>query len=114
MLDAYRERCCICSLRERPLLDAAHIVPDRLPEGLPTVQNGLAMCPTHHRAYDQNLLVVTETYRIEVRKNRLIHATDEPTQRALLDYHDRVIFLPKNEGLYPDPGLLRRKIELAA
>jgi putative restriction endonuclease len=59
-LAAYAERCCVCELRERPLLDAAHIVPDRLPEGVAWVRNGLAMCPTHHRAYDKNLLLVTD------------------------------------------------------
>jgi putative restriction endonuclease len=35
-LDAYRNRCCICELQERPLLDAAHILADRLPEGVAT------------------------------------------------------------------------------
>ena len=57
-LSAYGNRCCVCELRERPLLDAAHIVADRLPEGMATVTNGLAMCPTHHRAYDQDVLLV--------------------------------------------------------
>ena len=32
-LAAYAGRRCVCELRERPLLDAAHIVPDRPPEG---------------------------------------------------------------------------------
>jgi putative restriction endonuclease len=79
-LAAYAERCCVCELRERPLLDAAHIVPDRLPCGVAWVRNGLAMCPTHHRAYDQNLLVVTESYRVEVRDHRLGHVGSEATR----------------------------------
>ena len=40
---------------KRASVDAEHIVPDRLPEGIATVRNGLAMCPTHHREYDQNV-----------------------------------------------------------
>ena len=113
-LAAYAERCCICELRERPLLDAAHIVPDRLPDGVAWVRNGLAMCPTHHRAYDQNLLLVTETYKVEVRDDRLAHAGSEATRRMLLDYRGREIVRPKDVQLWPDPSLLRRKIELAA
>ncbi len=72
--------------RERPLLDAAHIVADRLPEGVATVTNGLAMCPTHHRAYDQDVLLVTESYRVEVRRDRLDHPDAAPTTKMLLDY----------------------------
>jgi putative restriction endonuclease len=113
-LAAYKERCCICELRERPLLDAAHIVADRLPDGMPTVRNGLAMCPTHHRAYDRNIVLVTERYHVEVRKDRLDHAPDQATRRMLLDYHGRPIRLPRDESLRPDPAFLRRKIELAA
>ena len=113
-LAAYAGRCCVCELRERPLLDAAHIVSDRLPEGVAWVRNGLAMCPTHHRAYDQNILVVTENYRVEVREDRLGHVGSEATRRMLLDYHGREIVRPKDEQFWPEPGLLRRKIELAA
>jgi len=79
ILAAYQDRCCICELRERPLLDAAHILPDRLPDGVPTVRNGLAMCPTHHRAYDKDILLVTERYRVEVRDGRLDHVGDDAT-----------------------------------
>jgi putative restriction endonuclease len=113
-LAAYAERCCVCELRERPLLDAAHIVPDRLPEGVAWVRNGLAMCPTHHRAYDKNLLLVTDTYRVEVRDDRLHHVGSEATRRMLLDYHGREIHRPKDERFWPEPALLRRKIELVA
>ncbi len=44
-LIAYKHRCCVCELREPPLLDAAHIIPDRLPDGVAMVRNGLGMCP---------------------------------------------------------------------
>lgn len=41
------EQCAICELRERLLLDAPHIVPDRLPDSVPEVRNGLAMVPPY-------------------------------------------------------------------
>lgn len=113
-LDAYGHRCCICNLRERPLLDAAHIVPDRLPDGVPTVRNGLSMCPTHHRAYDQSVVLVDENYRVEIRRDRLEHIGSEATARTLLDFEGQTIWLPKDERLRPDPSFLRTKIKLAA
>ncbi|WP_269749933.1 HNH endonuclease [Polyangium fumosum] len=96
------------------MLDAAHIVPDRLPEGVPEVRNGLAMCPTHHRAYDQNLLLVTEQHRVEVQRDRLYYAESEATARMLLEFDGREILLSKREHLRPDPEFLRRKLVLAA
>jgi putative restriction endonuclease len=113
-LDAYRNRCCICELQERPLLDAAHILADRLPEGVATVRNGLAMCPTHHRAFDRDIVLVTEDYKVEVRRDRLEHADAEATQRMILDFHGRPIRLPKEERFWPDSALLRGRMEAAA
>jgi len=113
-LAAYAERCAVCEMRERPLLDAAHIIPDRLPDGVAEVRNGLAMCPTHHRAYDQNILLVTEQYQVEVRRDRLRHPDSPQTARMLLDFDKRKIWLPQEEHLRPAPEFLRRKIELVA
>jgi putative restriction endonuclease len=113
-LSAYGHRCCVCELRERPMLDAAHIVPDRLPEGIATVKNGLAMCPTHHRAYDQDVLLVSESYRVEVRRDRLEHVESPPTATMLLNYDGKTIWLPRDEALRPSLEFLRRKLELVA
>jgi putative restriction endonuclease len=41
---AYRHRCAICTLRERELVQAAHIVPDIEEQGIAAVVNGLALC----------------------------------------------------------------------
>jgi putative restriction endonuclease len=113
-LAAYSDRCCICELAERPLLDAAHIVPDRLPEGMATVRNGLAMCPTHHRAFDQDLLVVTAELRVDVRHERLAHAGTGPTRAALTDFHGKALVLPKHQALWPDLDLIRARLKLVA
>lgn len=48
-------QCSVCRLRHRELLDAAHIVSDRM-GGLMHVTNGLSMCKIHHAAVDANLL----------------------------------------------------------
>ena len=63
VMRAYRNRCAICSLRERALVQAAHIVPDVEPEGIAAVVNGLALCAIHHLAFDRNLLGSTPRRR---------------------------------------------------
>ena len=113
-LRAYRSRCCVCALNEHKLLDAAHIVDDRLPEGLAQVRNGMSMCPTHHRAYDRGVLLVHEDYRTEVRRDRLNAADSNETRAMLLDFAGREINRPKDEAHWPDPALLRLKLELVA
>jgi len=39
VLEAYRSHCAFCRLRHRELLDAAHIIPDGIPESTTTVDN---------------------------------------------------------------------------
>jgi putative restriction endonuclease len=67
VLAAYQQHCAICRLRHQELLEAAHIVADRDPEGEPKVSNGLALCTLHHAAFDCHILGVTPDYRVEVR-----------------------------------------------
>src|SRR5205823_6280129 len=66
VLLAYAERCALCRLRHRPLMDAAHIREDA-DGGEPIVPNGVAMCAIHHRAFDSNVLGVWPDYRVEIR-----------------------------------------------
>jgi hypothetical protein len=59
VLGAYRRQRAFCRLRHDELLDAAHVVPDAHGEGEPIVQNGLASCSLHHRAFDRDSMEVT-------------------------------------------------------
>lgn len=113
-LSAYADQCAICELRERPLLDAAHIVPDRLPDSVAEVRNGLAMCPTHHRAYDQEFLSITEQYKVVVQRDRLQHLHSAATARMLLDFDQRTIVLPRDRGSWPAPEFLRKRVGMGA
>jgi putative restriction endonuclease len=81
---------------------AAHIVPDRLPDGVAEVRNGMAMCPTHHRAYDRGVLLVRENYVTDLRRDRLVAAESAETQRALLDFAGREIVRPKDVSVRQD------------
>lgn len=113
-LAAYGDRCCVCELRERPLLDAAHIVDDRLPEGMATVANGLAMCPTHHRAYDRFIISIEDDYRVRVERGRLSQPDSGPTAAAIVAFDGKTIWLPRNRSMYPAIEFLRQKRTLSA
>jgi len=111
VLSAYRERCTVCRLPRRELLDAAHIIPDRDPRGLPTIQNGLALCKLHHSVYDTHLLAIRPDLRVEI-SAKLLEEHDGPTlQHALKGYDGSRLHLPANRTRYPDVKLLEERYE---
>ena len=61
-----RERT-LCRLKHRELLDAAHIIPDNMPEGKSMIENGLSLCKLHHSVYDAFIIGITPDYIIQVR-----------------------------------------------
>jgi putative restriction endonuclease len=108
VLTANKDRCAVCELRVRPLLDGAHIIPDSVPGGDAIVQNGLSLCANHHRAYDRRILMVRGDYTIEV-DQRAVKKRDSEGSRALLDHQGKPLrFLPKERSLWPDPDRLER------
>jgi putative restriction endonuclease len=111
VMRAYRHRCAICSLRERELVQAAHIVPDTDPEGIAAVVNGLALCAIHHLAFDRNLLGVDPTGVIHI-ADRLLKEIDGPMLRTgLQGFHGAQIGLPRSPGDRPDPVRLETRFE---
>ena len=58
-------------------MDAAHIISDSDERGLPVVTNGMAMCKTHHAAYDQDFLGVSPDYVVHINE-RLLADRDGP------------------------------------
>jgi putative restriction endonuclease len=68
VLAAYGDRCAFCDL-DLGLAEAAHILP--VADGGPDqIVNGVAACPTHHRALDRGLLLVDDDLTIIVNANR--------------------------------------------
>ena len=102
VLLAYETRCAICELRHGALLDAAHIVPDSEPLGLPTTSNGLALCKIHHAAYDQNMLGVSPDYRVAI-NHAVLEEIDGPMlKHGLQEMHGRTIVVPTRAKDRPD------------
>lgn len=97
VLKAYRDRCAVCGLRVRPLLDAVPLVPDGEPLSVP---HGIALCATHHRAFDAGILRYDDEFVIHVQLPERMAAGDG--ERAmLLAFEGKKLELPRNEELWP-------------
>jgi len=110
VLQAYRDRCTICQLRELRLLEAAHIVQDVEPSGLAEIPNGLGLCSIHHRAYDQDLVGISPDYKVHLAR-RLLGDEDGPMLDVLKDAQGRTIELPSRKVWYPDRERLDQRFE---
>jgi putative restriction endonuclease len=111
VLQAYREQCAFCRLRHLELLDAAHIIPDGEPDGLPLVKNGIALCKFHHAAFDRLLLGVRPDYVIEVREDILREKDGPMLIHGLQGLHLKPILIPRSAELRPNPDLLDRRYQ---
>jgi putative restriction endonuclease len=111
VMRAYRHRCAICALRERALVQAAHIVPDVEPDGIAAVVNGMALCAIHHVAFDRNLLGIDPEGVVHI-ADRLLREIDGPMLRTgLQGFHGERISLPRSPEDRPDPVRLHTRFE---
>lgn len=111
VLFAYEDRCCICRLGRRGLLDAAHIVDDADPSGLSIVPNGLAMCRIHHAAYDQYLIGVRPDLTIEVTPDVLGEEDGPMLRYGLQEIAGHRIRVPRTRRAQPETDRLEWKYE---
>jgi putative restriction endonuclease len=105
VLSVYRNRCCVCELRLRPLLQGAHIVPDSDASGVPTVQNGLSLCSIHHAAYDRSIVRIKSDYTIVVEQES-IEAGDTFARVSLSEFDGGRIIVPADTTQQPSPDFL--------
>jgi len=104
VLNAYRERCAVCALPERRLLDAAHIRSDKdKANGQPVVENGLALCAIHHRAYDARVIGIDGEMRLHVRPS-VLQVDDGPTfEHGIKALHGQRLAVVPPARQRPDP-----------
>jgi len=102
----YDFTCAVCEMKFRlgDLIEAtaAHIVPKRK-RGTDDPRNGLALCHTHHWAFDAGIFSLNDGYEVI-----LSPAMERAEQRnfGLLALSGKTIILPSNECMQPHPVAL--------
>jgi putative restriction endonuclease len=109
VMRAYETRCAVCALGHSPLLDAAHIVPDRDEGGIAAVRNGLALCKIHHAALDARILGVRPDYVVEIKADLLEEIDGPMLKYGLQERHGQsLMVLPRSRRERPDVSLLEQ------
>lgn len=111
VLQAYERQCAVCRLQHTDLLDAAHIVRDSDPGGLPVVPNGLSLCKIHHAAYDRNIIGVRPDFIVQVRKNVLIEVDGPMLKHGIQAMHGARLTVPHQKAAKPDPERLEQRYQ---
>lgn len=111
VLEAYSRQCAVCRLKRVVLLDAAHIIEDRFPEGEPIVTNGLGLCKIHHSAYDADIIGIDPDARVHV-KDEVLHEVDGPMlKHGLQEVDGTRLILPRKRELRPNRDFLAERFE---
>jgi putative restriction endonuclease len=106
VIAAYQSQCTFCQLKHAELLDAAHIIPDKDAQGIPSVNNGLALCKIHHAAFDQHIIGVTPDYQIKV-KEVILREKDGPMlKHGIQELQDQKLILPRSKKAWPKQEFL--------
>lgn len=108
---AYEQKCTVCTLKHGKLLDAAHIVGDDKPHGLPLVENGLSLCKIHHAAYDANLLGISPDYIVQINEDLMNEADGPMLLHGLQEMDGRTLTLPKRRVDRPSKDRLAERFE---
>ncbi|MEZ4826042.1 MAG: HNH endonuclease [Bacteroidia bacterium] len=90
-------RMRIDSIYSTQMIDACHIVPFSVNQN-DSVNNGIALCPNLHRAFDRGLISVDDNYRVLVSQEFTESETHPYSIRKL---RGTKILLPFGEKNYP-------------
>lgn len=113
VLHAYGGKCSICRLKHVELLDAAHILPDGNPRGLPVVPNGISLCKIHHAAFDNNILGIRPDLTLHVRDDVLQERDGWMLAGGIQGVHNRSLeILPRTRAARPDEERLEERYEV--
>lgn len=110
VLRAYNYRCCLTGVALR-LVDAAHIVPVSDPTSTDEPQNGVALNPLLHRAYDRGLLGLLPGGRTAINArvlSRLRKSKMDSGFEAIRQMIPERMNLPGSADLRPPDDYLRR------
>ncbi len=109
VLYAYGNRCSVTRAQLR-LVNAAHILPVGAPESSDHVTNGLALSPTYHRAYDNGLIYLDDSYHMRLNLSRLAELEALRLDGGIDGFRTSLgkILLPPDRLQWPKLDFIRR------
>ena len=109
ILNAYAHRCAVTRLQMR-LVEAAHILPVAAPGSIDQVQNGIALSPTYHRAYDHGLIFIDSDYVMRINPKREHRLRDMNLVGGLTQFKASLgkIHLPADRQQWPHLDLIQQ------
>lgn len=112
VLRAYGYRCAVSRMQLR-LVDAAHILPVVVPGSTDDVNNGIALSPTFHRAFDAGLIYLTDDRIMVVNEDRVAELNRHHLAAGLQRVRQRMgrICLPPDRRQWPSRIMIRRANE---
>jgi len=112
LLKAYGGVCAICGLSFSEALEAAHIVSWSEASDSEKIapENGVLLCGTHHKLFDNDLIRLTEDYLVFHCSHYYPANTYGPADiSATTRFHGKAIRLPTSPELRPSVALIRRR-----
>ncbi|MHA1872637.1 MAG: HNH endonuclease [Candidatus Heimdallarchaeaceae archaeon] len=111
VMKVYNSKCAFCKIQLN-LPEACHILPVSA-GGYDTIDNGIALCPNHHKAFDDGLIDIDDSYVIRVNKERLNELSKKSLDGRVDEFlkNTRVgekIILPSNKDYAPNLNYLRK------
>lgn len=103
VLTAYDHRCAVTRIQLR-LVDAAHILPVGALGSADHVQNGLALSPTFHRAFDNALIYLDEDLVMRISEAKALQLATLHFDGGLSNFRnflDKPIHLPADKRQWP-------------
>ncbi len=97
----YNYTCCISGMKisatsSVSMVDACHIIPFSLSFD-DTINNGIALCPNLHRAFDRGLIALDSDYKVRV--SGIFH--EETSNYSIKSFDGQRILLPIEKNFVP-------------
>lgn len=111
LLEVYNNNCAICGLSFSEALEASHIIPysEANSKQRLDVRNGLLLCSTHHKLFDNNYLTINQDYTISYSESLdNIDEYSEFDKLLTINFIGKKIKVPKLEKHKPDKKYLKQ------
>ncbi len=98
----YSESCCISGIKvvapfSITMVDACHIIPFSISLNN-SLNNGIALCPNLHRAFDRGVIAINDNYEVVLSHN---FVENDSSEYSFSKMRGKVISLPKDEDYKP-------------